>query len=128
MSQEDSKIVLDFPEEEKKPEPKLFPKFLMVGVILVMVASIVKIAGFRVVGLALFIVSWLTLVIHFALRLKSNFKFHKYMCLRDFGRLGVVTAIIMKLLDLPFVLPVMILSGMIYAGGYFGAWITHSNE
>lgn len=121
MREEESDNVLDLPEGKQKPAPKVYPKVLMVGVALVIIAFIVKIAGLFNFGLALFILSWIVLGIHFALRLKSNFRNYKYICIRDLGRFGVVSAIIMRLLDLPFVLPVMILSVFMYAGGYFGA-------
>jgi|GEM_PF-4801328 len=122
MRNDENESVLDLPEGEQKPAPKVYPKILIAGVGLVIIAAIIKITGFKNFGLALFIVSWIVLAIHFSLRLKSNFRHYKYICLRDLGRLGVVSAMIMRLLDAPFVLPVMILSGLIYAGGYFGNW------
>ena len=126
MCEEESNIILDLSERKEKPSPKIYPKTLMTGVVLVIIAAVIKITGFKDFGLALFIVSWIMLTIHFSFRLKSNFRHYKYLCLRDLGRLGVVSAIIMRLLDVPFIFPVIFLSGLIYAGGYFWDWALNS--
>jgi hypothetical protein len=97
----------------------------MSGVILVIIAAISRIAGFERAGLVIFVASWFVLVIHLSLSVNANFRHNKFICLREFGRLGVISAIIMKMLELPFVFPVMIFAGLMYAGGYFGARKEH---
>jgi hypothetical protein len=70
----------------------------------------------------IFIWAWLILVTHFALRLVSNMRHYPLVCLRDFGRLAVITGVMLKIMALPFALPSLIAGGVIYGIGYFVSW------
>lgn len=114
--------VLDLPEEQQLPKPRLFTGLLMAGLGLVIIAALLRIFDIDRFGNVLFVIAWAIMLVHFVLKVVSNFRFHRRMCVRDLGRLGVITAIMLQMLHLPFALYLMIASGIIYAVGFFGEW------
>ena len=94
----------------------------MVGIVLITAAAILRIVHVEAWALTLFAVAWGIMFVHFLLKVFSNHRFYRKMCVRDLGRLGVVTAVTMRIFEMDFALWVMVTSGVVYAFGFFGAW------